>query len=132
MVFNLTAKNISPIFKVLSFNDDIQGTGSVTLAGILTALRLQPEGKRLLKDNTVLFDGCGSAAIGCADALVAGMKEEGLTEEEAKKRIYFVDTKGLVTRTRGGEFQSHKGRYVREGDPAITGLEKIVELEIFS
>jgi len=70
--------------KVCCFKDDIQGTGSVTVAGLETAMRITGES---LKDQHVLFLGAGSAGIGIADMIRSAMKLEGLSEEQARSRI---------------------------------------------
>ena len=72
----------------LSFNYDIQGTGAVALAGLLTAMRhLDAE----LKDQRIVFYGAGSAAVGIAEMICAGMTEEsGITFEEARQRFWLI------------------------------------------
>src|SRR5215471_10965801 len=69
--------------KVCCFNNDIQGTGSVTVAGLETAMRITGEN---LKDQRVLFLGAGSAGIGIADMIRSAMNLEGLSEEQARSR----------------------------------------------
>ena len=79
------------------FNDDIQGTGSVTLAGLLSAMRLL---KTQLKNQKILFYGAGSAGFGIAEMIVKKMMQSGLSIEKARKQIYFFDSKGLVVKSR--------------------------------
>ena len=102
--------------QVLSFNDDIQGTGAVALAGLLAAM------KHLGNDlctQRILFCGAGSAAVGIADMICAGMADEhGLAPEEARKRVWLVDSRGLVTTQRDGKIQQHKLAYARDEEPA--------------
>jgi len=74
------------------FNDDIQGTGAVILSGIINALK--KTGKPV-KDQRAVFMGAGSAGVGVARQIVEFFMEEGLTEDEARKRFWFVDTKVL-------------------------------------
>ena len=83
--------------KVCCFNDDIQGTGSVTVAGLETAMRITGES---LKDQRVLFLGAGSAGIGIADMIRSAMKLEGLSKEQARSRIWLFDVNGLLENTR--------------------------------
>lgn len=86
--------------RIPSFNDDIQGTGAVALAGVLSACRLKGEA---LRDQVVVVYGAGAGGIGVAWALREGMKREGLSEEEARSRILVLDSKGLLVRGRGME-----------------------------
>jgi malate dehydrogenase (oxaloacetate-decarboxylating) len=79
--------------RLCTFNDDIQGTGAVTLAGLLTAVRAI--GARL-RDERVVILGAGSSAIGISDQIVAAMRSEGLTEAEARGAIWLVDSEGVV------------------------------------
>lgn len=79
--------------EILSFNDDIQGTASVTVAALLAAVRAA---KETLKDQRFVILGGGSAGSGIADLLVLMMERDGLTQEEARKRIYILDSQGLV------------------------------------
>ena len=96
-----------------TFNDDIQGTASVTLSGIYSALRLTG-GK--LGEQKLLFLGAGEAGIGIADLIVSAMMDEGLTEAEARQRCWFVDSRGLVESTRT-DLAEHKLHYAHEFAP---------------
>jgi len=79
--------------KVCCYNDDIQGTASVTLAGLLNALKVTG-GK--LKDQRFLFAGAGSAGTGIANLIAAAMVQEGISLDDARQRIWMFDNQGLV------------------------------------
>lgn len=81
-----------------SFNDDIQGTGAVTLAGLLSAMDVT--GASLGEQRIVMF-GAGSAATGICEQVVAAMVEGGLAPEQARSAIWLVDSQGLVHDGRG-------------------------------
>ena len=80
--------------KISCYNDDIQGTGSVTVAGLYNALKIS---KGALKEQRVLFLGAGSAGIGIANMIVSAMKLEGLTAEQGQAQISLFDVNGLLT-----------------------------------
>ena len=77
----------------LCFNDDIQGTAAVSLAGVLASTRVTGNA---FKDLKIMFLGAGSAATGIGDLMASAFQAEGLSEAEARKRLWFVDLSGLV------------------------------------
>lgn len=84
------------------FNDDIQGTGAVVLSGFVNAARLASAASgRPLKDHRILFLGAGSAGVGVAMQLMNFFKLQGLSTEEARRRIWLVDSQGLIFDSRG-------------------------------
>ncbi|KAL0064708.1 hypothetical protein AAF712_008406 [Marasmius tenuissimus] len=111
------------------FNDDIQGTGAVVLGGFINAARLASEASDLpLKDHKILFFGAGSSGVGVAKQLTSFFRVQGMSEEEAKERIWTVDSKGLITADREG-LQEHKKYFARTDyhGPPLKKLEEIVE-----
>ena len=107
------------------FNDDIQGTAAVALAGIFSALRITGE---KLEDQTVLFLGAGEAATGIADLISASMAAQGLTEEAARNRCWLVDSRGLVVKSRT-DLAEHKLLYAHDHAPVTDFLTAIRELK---
>ncbi len=93
-----------------SFNDDIQGTAAVALAGILTGLEItgQP-----LRDQRLVFAGAGAAAQGISDLFVLALQEAGLSQAEARSHVWTVDSKGLVTSDRA-HLDDFKRSYARD------------------
>jgi len=108
--------------RICTFNDDIQGTAAVALAGLLSALRVT--GGRLT-DQKVLFLGAGEAATGISDLIVTAMRAQGLTEAEARQRCWLVDSQGLVVAAREGLAQ-HKRAYAH-AHPALKDFASAVE-----
>ena len=79
------------------FNDDIQGTAAVALAGLLSSQRIT---KKKLAEEKILFYGAGTAGIGIANLYTSALVEKGYSEGAARKRCWFIDSKGLVTKGR--------------------------------
>jgi malate dehydrogenase (oxaloacetate-decarboxylating)(NADP+) len=111
--------------KVCCFNDDIQGTGSVTVAGLMNALRITGES---IKDQRVLFLGAGSAGIGIADVIRSAMKLEGLSEERARSNIWLFDINGLLESTREDLTQEQKV-YAHAHSPTLNLVEAIESIK---
>lgn len=108
-----------------SFNDDIQGTAAVALAGLIAALRLT--GGRLCEQR-ILFFGAGEAGTGIASLFVTAACAEGLSEPEARGRCWFVDSKGLVVASRAAQLAPHKRPFAQEHAFVSSLLEAVREV----
>jgi malate dehydrogenase (oxaloacetate-decarboxylating)(NADP+) len=107
--------------RVCCFNDDIQGTAAVAVAGMMGACRIR--GDRL-RDHRIVFYGAGSAAIGIADLCCLQMTREGLPIEEARRRCWLMNSKGLVTAETQG-LSEHQARYAHPSPPMKDLLEVV-------
>ena len=96
--------------RVLCFNDDIQGTAAVALAGVQAALRLTGTP---FKELRIMFLGAGSAATGIGDLIVASLVQAGLSVEQARQRLWFNDLQGLVVKGRD-DLMPHNLPYAHE------------------
>ncbi len=99
--------------RVCLFDDDIQGTASVTLAGLYSAQRIT---QQELSSQRILFLGAGEAGIGIGHLLVSALKSEGLSDREAQQRCWFFDTQGLVTKQRA-DLAEHKKPFAQDHPP---------------
>jgi malate dehydrogenase (oxaloacetate-decarboxylating)(NADP+) len=111
--------------RVPCFNDDIQGTAAVTLAGIYSALRVTGGA---LADQSFLFLGAGEAATGIAELIVAALAAEGVPAERARNCCWLVDSKGLVVADRS-DLAAHKRPYAHPHAPVATLPEAIERLK---
>lgn len=114
--------------QITTFNDDIQGTGIVVLAGVLGGLNISGEA---LKDQTILTFGAGTAGVGIANILLDEMIRQGVPAEEARKHFYQVDKQGLLfTDTEGltpGQIPFARNRDEFENASELTDLTAVVK-----
>ncbi|VDO05127.1 unnamed protein product, partial [Haemonchus placei] len=104
------------------FNDDIQGTAAVVVAGLMAATRVT---NRDFHKHKFVFFGAGAAATGVAELCVKQMTEEGLSEEEACGNIYLMDIDGLITKNRLNNLQDRHVKFAKDMDDTKSLLEVI-------
>ncbi|XP_060223483.1 NADP-dependent malic enzyme, mitochondrial isoform X3 [Meriones unguiculatus] len=109
--------------KYCMFNDDIQGTASVAVAGILAALRIT---KNRLSNHVFVFQGAGEAAMGIAHLLVMALEKEGVPKAEAIRKIWMVDSKGLIVK--GRSHLNHEKEMFAQDHAEVNSLEEVVRL----
>jgi malic enzyme len=102
--------------RLCTFNDDIQGTAAVAAAGVYAALRITGQ---TMRDQRLVLGGAGASAQGIANLFVSALRDEGLSYEEARRRICTVDSRGLVTQARS-EMEDFKAAYARSVDEVAT------------
>jgi malate dehydrogenase (oxaloacetate-decarboxylating)(NADP+) len=99
--------------RVLCFNDDIQGTAAVALAGVYSSTRITG---LPFKELRIMFLGAGSAATGIADLMTTAFTDDGLSPEEARRHLWFVDVNGLVVSGRS-DLMPHNLPYAHDHEP---------------
>ncbi|KAJ8411496.1 hypothetical protein AAFF_G00163040 [Aldrovandia affinis] len=104
-----------------TFNDDIQGTAAVAVAGLLAALRIT---KSKMADHTIVFQGAGEAAMGIADLITMAMEKEGIPIEQGLRKIWMVDSKGLIVK--GRDYLTHEKERFAHEHPQMKRLEDVV------
>jgi malate dehydrogenase (oxaloacetate-decarboxylating) len=103
--------------QVCTFNDDMQGTGAITLAAVLSALKLS---RQSLQEQRIVIFGAGTAGIGNADQLRAAMLREGMPQEEATRRFWCVDAQGLLVDNMGDALRDFQKPYTRPANEVST------------
>jgi len=130
-------QNAAPLLKryrdrLCTFNDDIQGTGAVTVAGLLAAMKLT---RTTLGKQRIVILGAGSSAIGICDQIMATMLHAGYSEDQAKQSLWLVDSKGLVHKERY-QLEASKRKYAQPieriakwqlSDPSNLTLSEVVK-----
>jgi malate dehydrogenase (oxaloacetate-decarboxylating)(NADP+) len=110
--------------RICTFNDDIQGTAAVTVAGLFGALRITGGA---LRDQRLLFLGAGEAGIGIGDLMTAALEKDGLPAAEGRQRCWFVDSRGLVVASRT-DLAEHKRPYAHDHAEIHTFTEAVARL----
>lgn len=114
--------------QLLSFNDDIQGTAAVAVAGLIASTRIT---NKRLSDQTFLFLGAGSASTGIGALLVNALVKEGLTEQQARDKMYYVNSKGLVTKSQEGRAGPHLSPFIKDmPDMDFDGAVKAIKPDV--
>jgi malic enzyme len=106
----------------LVFNDDIQGTGSTVLAGLLGAIRSKGEDVKSLGDQRIVIAGAGSAGIGIGQVLYQAMLEQGCSPEKARNAFYVCDNHGLLGTERIDSLTPEQAEFARSEEEQVNGL----------
>jgi malate dehydrogenase (oxaloacetate-decarboxylating)(NADP+) len=111
--------------KVCTFNDDIQGTAAIAVAGFIAISRLL---RKPFAEQRFLFLGAGAAAFGIADMLVKKFQKDGLSKEEAYQRCWMFDVNGLLVKSRT-DLAEHQKAFAHEGEPSKDFAESILKIK---
>jgi malate dehydrogenase (oxaloacetate-decarboxylating) len=93
--------------EVISFNDDIQGSGAIAHAAVLSAMKIKNE---KISSQKFLVHGAGASGVGIAEQLIAALREDGLSEKDALDRIFMIDQNGLIVTSRRLDLYKKKDR----------------------
>lgn len=111
--------------RLCCFNDDVQGTGAMGLAGLYAACRALHSA---LTEQRILFVGAGEACLGIGATVIAALREQGLSEAQARQRCWFMDSKGLVVSGRR-DLAEHKRRFAQAFSPVPDLLGAIEQIK---
>ena len=114
--------------KFRCFNDDIQGTGAVAVAGVLSALNaIGEDASSALKTKRIMIAGAGSAGIGVATALASAMAQQGISLEDARKMFYVCDVDGVLSAERAAELTPEQAAFARSDGAAGMDLQTCID-----
>lgn len=111
--------------RICTFNDDVQGTAAIAVAGFIAISRLL---KKSFKDQKFLFLGAGAAAFGIADMLVKKFQKDGLSRDEALNNIWMFDVNGLLVKSRT-DLADHQKLFAHDAEPSNNFAESILKIK---
>lgn len=111
--------------RICTFNDDVQGTAAIAVAGFIAISRLL---KKSFKDQKFLFLGAGAAAFGIADMLVKKFQKDGLSRDEALNNIWMFDVNGLLVKSRT-DLADHQKHFAHDAEPSNNFAESILKIK---